>query len=79
MKGVEGMPPVIDDKKCTKCGLCVDICPVDVFYGSEEGKIPTVMLGDDCFFCGSCILECPIDAIILQYPLYAQPSYLSDT
>jgi len=72
------MPPVIDDEKCNKCGLCKDVCPVDAYYGSEEAEIPTVSYGEDCFFCGSCILECPTDAITLRYPLYAQPSYLPD-
>ena len=72
------MPPVIDDEKCIKCGECMEVCPVDVYYGSEEGAVPVVSYGEDCFFCSSCILECPTDAILLRYPLYAQPSYLTD-
>jgi len=68
----------VDPDKCTGCNDCAEVCPVDVYYGSVEKKIPTVSYGDDCFFCGACIIECPEDAIILQYPLYAQPSYLSD-
>jgi len=72
------MPPIIDEEKCNKCGLCVDVCPVDVYYGSGEKEVPAVSYGVDCFFCGSCILECPTDAITLHYPLYAQPSYISD-
>ena len=73
------MPPVIDYEKCEKCGLCADVCPVDVYYESKEGEIPTVTYGEDCFFCAACILECPTDAITLRFPLYAQPSYLQDT
>ena len=73
------MPPVIDDKKCTKCGICADVCPVDVYYGSEEAEIPRISYAEDCYFCAACILECPADAIMLRYPLYAQPSYLPDT
>ena len=72
------MPPVIDDKKCNKCGICADLCPVDVFYGSKEKEIPVISYGEDCFFCCACILECSTDAITLRYPLYAQPSYLTD-
>ena len=72
------MPPVIDHEKCIKCGNCADVCPVDVYYGSDESEIPVASYGEDCFFCGACILECPTDAIILRYPLYAQPSYLPD-
>jgi len=73
------MPPVIDNKKCVKCGNCTEICPVDVYYGSEAGEIPVVTYGSDCLFCSACILECPTDAITLRYPLYAQPSYLCDS
>ena len=72
------MPPVIDHKLCNKCGMCVEVCPVDVYYGTKKNEIPTVLYGDDCYFCGSCILECLNDAIILRYPLYAQPSYITD-
>jgi len=72
------MPPVINDNNCIKCGLCVDVCPVDVYYESIEKQIPTVSYGDDCYFCGACTLECPSDAITLYYPLWAQPSLISD-
>jgi adenylylsulfate reductase subunit B len=72
------MPPIIDEEKCTQCGICADVCPVDVFFGSEDKKVPTVTYGDDCFFCSACILECPVDAITLRYPLYAQASYMTD-
>jgi NAD-dependent dihydropyrimidine dehydrogenase PreA subunit len=72
------MPPFIDDMKCIKCGLCVEVCPVDVYYESKNAEIPKVTYGEDCFFCSACILECPKDAIILRYPLYAQPSYFAE-
>jgi NAD-dependent dihydropyrimidine dehydrogenase PreA subunit len=32
------MPPIINDKKCIQCGLCVEACPVDVYYGSKAGE-----------------------------------------
>jgi adenylylsulfate reductase subunit B len=70
------MPPVIDEKKCNKCGICADICPLDVFYGSKDGDIPVVSYGEDCYFCSACIIECPTNAIILRFPLYCQPSYI---
>ena len=73
------MPPIIDDEKCTKWGSCVEVCPVDVYFGSEDGESPSISLGEDCFFCGSCILECRPNAITLRYPLYSQASYLTDS
>ena len=72
------MPPVIDIEKCIQCGNCMDVCPVDVYYGSEIGGTPVVTYGEDCYFCASCILECSSDAILLRFPLYGQPSYLPD-
>ncbi len=32
------MPPVIKKDRCTGCGVCVDICSMDVFFGSKKGK-----------------------------------------
>ena len=30
------MPPIINESKCIKCGVCVDICSEDVFFGSKK-------------------------------------------
>ena len=65
-------------EECVGCGSCVEVCPVDVFYGSKKGEIPNITYGEDCFFCSSCILECSVEAIFLRFPLYAQPSYILD-
>ena len=72
------MPPVIDEEKCIRCGICADICAVDVYYGSDDKELPTITYGEECFCCCACILECPTEAITLRYPLFAQPSYLMD-
>ncbi len=31
------MPPIINPELCSQCGMCVEICTEDVFFGSEEG------------------------------------------
>jgi len=64
------MPPVIDKDKCTACGVCVNICPQDVFWGSERKKTPVVSCHEECWHCNACVLECPIEeAIRLRIPL----------
>jgi len=56
----------IDRDKCTGCGICVDICPLDCFRLNDEGK--AFMKYDECWYCGSCTLECPQEAMILRLP-----------
>ena len=64
------MPPIIDPDKCICCGTCADICPEDVFFGSEEGKVPVVTYPEACNHMNGCVDECPVEgAIRLRIPL----------
>jgi Fe-S-cluster-containing hydrogenase component 2 len=51
----------IDKEKCTGCGACDEICPVDAI------KVDDVAIVDEneCIDCGTCVEECPVDAIEL--------------
>jgi ferredoxin len=51
----------IDKEKCTVCGACAEICPVDAI------KVDDVAIVDEneCIDCGTCVEECPVDAIEL--------------
>lgn len=58
---------IIDENKCTKCGLCIEICP---FYLKKDGNgFPTPRENNDkenlfgCIQCGNCMMICPTDAI----------------
>ncbi len=62
------MPPVIDEKKCIRCGLCASICPLDVFSYSS-GKTPEIAFPDECWHCNSCVLDCPKQAVSLRIPI----------
>ena len=63
------MPPVIHEDRCTACSTCVNICPQDVFFGSERKAIPVVTYPDECWHCNACVLDCPEGAIELRIPL----------
>ncbi|MFV0527288.1 MAG: ferredoxin family protein [Lachnospiraceae bacterium] len=63
------MPPIIDEKKCRRCGLCAQICGLDVFGPQEQGTVPAVRYPEDCWHCNSCVLDCPAKAIRRRMPL----------
>jgi ferredoxin len=46
--------------ECTKCGTCVDECPVEAI---SEGVDKYVIDADTCTDCGQCVQACPCDAI----------------
>jgi adenylylsulfate reductase subunit B len=70
------VPPVIKEEQCILCGICVDICPEDVFYGSEKAKVPWVTYPDECYHCAACVIDCPTDAIWLYIPLPMRPWFV---
>lgn len=62
------MPPIINKGLCNGCGICVDVCPVDVYFGSPRKEIPTVAYPDECWHCNACVIDCPEDALTLRIP-----------
>lgn len=57
------MAAKIDSEKCTGCGVCVDVCPLEAI--SLNNRI-AVIDEDTCTECGLCVNECPNDAISLS-------------
>jgi NAD-dependent dihydropyrimidine dehydrogenase PreA subunit len=53
--------PEINVEKCTGCGECVDICPVDVYELKNKKSVP--VHADECLGCESCITACEQGAI----------------
>ncbi len=54
----------VDNKKCTGCAECVDICPADVLeIVDEKCEAPNIQ---ECLGCESCVETCPEDAIELS-------------
>ncbi|NLG32699.1 MAG: 4Fe-4S binding protein [Syntrophomonadaceae bacterium] len=51
---------IIIRDKCSVCGLCADVCPVEAISQIGEYKI----VQDICTGCGLCCQSCPSEAII---------------
>jgi NAD-dependent dihydropyrimidine dehydrogenase PreA subunit len=47
--------------RCTECGLCVKVCPTNVF-DLVEGR-PVIARQEDCQTCFMCELYCTADAL----------------
>lgn len=56
------MPAKVDASKCTACGQCVEVCPVEAIELGDAAKVDP----DTCTSCGLCADECPVEAITLE-------------
>lgn len=59
--------PLIDESRCTDCGLCVLACPSHALECSTNRA--KVVNPDACTYCGQCELICPEGAIVLPYQI----------
>jgi NAD-dependent dihydropyrimidine dehydrogenase PreA subunit len=66
----------IDDKLCIGCGICRNVCPVDVIRMNEETKKPIIKYKEDCMLCQLCVVECPTNAILVT-PEKSTPIFVS--
>lgn len=53
----------IDPELCNGCGICVQICPMDVIRLDEKRKKAKIKYPEDCMICEICALDCPTKAI----------------
>ena len=62
------MTATFDYGRCTKCGTCYNLCPLDIIVKDDVGK-PSVKYPDECQLCFICQTECPSKAIYVKIPL----------
>lgn len=51
----------LEREKCNGCGMCLIVCPHDVF--AMEGRKAIIQDKDACMECGACEMNCPEGAI----------------
>ncbi|MDQ7822451.1 MAG: 4Fe-4S binding protein [Candidatus Eremiobacteraeota bacterium] len=55
------MAAIVDKGKCTACGACGEVCPVEAIKINDVAVINE----EECLECGACVSECPSEAISL--------------
>ncbi len=50
----------VNQEKCTKCGICVEVCPIDTL--GMDGQGPKAV-SSQCLACGHCVAVCPSAAL----------------
>ena len=54
----------IDPKKCTRCGQCAEVCPMDVIR--TLGDVAYIAHPQDCMTCFLCEVACSAEAVYVS-------------
>lgn len=54
----------LNQEMCTGCGLCVKVCPHEVFSINERKAM--IVYRDQCMECGACSRNCAAGAIYVK-------------
>lgn len=52
----------IEQEKCVGCGKCTEVCPGNLIYKNDSGKV-YIKYAKDCWGCTACLKECKVEAI----------------
>lgn len=56
----------INKSRCIGCGICIDVCPMDVLRMDEKNHQVLIVYSNDCMTCFNCELGCPSQAIYVS-------------
>ncbi|MBN2007257.1 MAG: nitroreductase family protein [Anaerolineae bacterium] len=56
------LQPILDTRKCVACGLCAQVCGMDVITRDGDGR-PVIHRDVYCHACGHCVALCPQNAL----------------
>jgi nitroreductase/NAD-dependent dihydropyrimidine dehydrogenase PreA subunit len=59
---------IVDQDRCTACGICVKVCPSGIIDSADEAHLPQVKEANisRCLYCGHCEVFCPSQALLLN-------------
>ncbi|MFH1381602.1 MAG: CoB-CoM heterodisulfide reductase HdrA2 [Chloroflexota bacterium] len=68
----EAIKAMVDEAKCTSCGVCARVCPYKAIKVDVKAKTPAQVIEAACAGCGTCAAECRFQAIEMQHFTDAQ-------
>ena len=67
---------LVSEDRCVQCGICVKVCPTNVFDADDNG-LPFIARQEDCQTCFVCEAYCPVDALYVS-PLADELEYVDE-
>lgn len=67
------MKNIIDQEKCKKCKLCIEVCPVNMIGIDKNGLVNFISEREKiCLECGQCMAVCSTDAVKINKYTYEE-------